>query len=139
MIDFTLVGLILCVVYEIAARSFDNYYSALIGKVRGEDISTGNCLMALFYIFFVIYLLWNPILWLPALLLIVLGILTSGVLRPITNEIKKLLKTGIPEEDTRIQQKKAVIKSYFVIDKLLSLALLGWMIYLQLTQLGIIA
>lgn len=139
MIDFTLVGLFICVLYEIVAKPFNTYYLALTGNLKGEDVGYSNCLMGLFYIVFIFAMLWNPILWLPALLLILLGLATGGATRPAAKRVKEYLAMGISETDLRVFTQRDVMRTYFTIDKLLSLAMLGWMIFLHLQMIGIIA
>ncbi len=138
-IDFTFVALIICILYEILGKSFRTYISATTGKMKPDDIGYSNCLLGIFYLVFIFVMLWNPILWLPALLLIVLGFITGGVTRVHIQEIKKLRETGIKEDNPLITTQKSIAKIYWTVDKLLSVTTLGWMIFLQLQFLEIIA
>lgn len=138
-IDFTLVGLIICFLYEAIGKSFSAYLLATTGKMKTEDIGYSNCLVGLFYIVFIFVLLWNPVLWLGAVLLIALGFITGGVTAGPLKEVKNLLASGMREDAHAIWKQKSIAKTYWTIDKVLSIGLIGWMIFLHLTTLGIIA
>jgi hypothetical protein len=138
-IDFTIVALIICLIYEVLGKGFNMYLLASSGNMKKEDIQGSSCLVGLFYIVFIFVLLWSPILWLPALLLIFLGMITGAVTRQPLLEVKELLASGMNPDAHAIYQKKSIARIYWTIDKILSAGLLCWMIYLHLQFLGIIA
>ena len=138
LIDFKLVGLVLCILYEVLVKGFSTYMKALDGTLKGEPLVGGSCLLALFYIVFTIGLLWSY-LWLPALLLLLLGSLTDAVSKKPVKTILDHTKTGMRQDHIIITQQKEIVKIYFILDKIISLGLIGWMIYIHLGTLGIIA
>lgn len=138
-IDFTLVALVICFIYEALGKSFNNYVLASTGGMKVEDIGYSNCLVGLFYIVFIFAMLWNPILWLPALLLIAISFITGGVTRVPMQRIKELRASGVSEDYHEIKKQKSIAQVFWTIDKILSIGLLSWMIYLHLQVIGIIA
>ena len=138
-IDFTIVALIICFLYELLGKPFTVYMLATTGQMKKEDIGYSNCLIGLFYIVFIFIMLWNSILWLPALLLIVLGFITGGVTRPPLQRVKELLVIDEQAHLFEIHQQTRIAQIYWTIDKALSVCLLGWMVFLHLQFLGIIA
>jgi hypothetical protein len=139
-IDFTLVGIVLCILYETVGKPFNTYYMAVTkSNLKAEDVGSGTCLLGLFYVVFIIAMLWNPVLWVPALGLILLGLVTGGASRPAAMAIKELLASGMNEQAQPVYHQKNVLRTYFTIDKVLSLGIMAWMMYLHLSVLGIIA
>ena len=138
-IDFTVVALIICFIYEVLGKTFNQYLLASTGNMKKEDIGGGSCLIGLFYIVFIFVMLWNPILWLPALLLILMGFITGIATKQPLMEVKELLATGMRADAQAIYQKKSIARIYWILDKILSSGLLVWMVYLHLQFLGIIA
>jgi hypothetical protein len=140
LIDFTLVALIICIIYEVFGKTFTMYVDATLGKYnKAENIPTGNCLMGLFYIVFIIAMLWNPILWLPALLLMLTGFVSGGLTRVPNKTIKETLASGVKVDHPIILSQMNKVRTYWTLDKIVSTLLLGWMIFLHLQVLGVIA
>jgi len=138
-IDFTLVGLIICFIFEAIGKFFNNYELASTGRMKPEEINWAIGCFGIFYIVFIIILLWNPLLWLPALLIILVGLITGGVSRSSLQSIKDLLDRGYKVDNITVKSHRNIARIYFIIDKVITLGLLGWMIFLHLTDLGIIA
>ena len=136
LVDFTFVGLVICLLIELFNKAFEDYFSAL--KKGSLDLSIYKIMWGLFYIGFTIYLLWTP-LWLGGLMLIVLGFLMSGATKPITRRIKETLSTGVPGTYLPIIQLKDILRTYFFLDIIISVLLLSWMLYSHSINLGIIS
>jgi hypothetical protein len=142
-IDFTLVGLVLCFLFEAMGKSFNRYSKALdlnrwMEATTPKELPGGMCLFGLFYMVFTIVMLWNPYLWFPAVLLLALGVTTGIPTKVMTTNIGKYMKLRYKPTHAAVTTLKSKIKAIFIIDKLISLALLGWMIYLHLEVLGLI-
>lgn len=137
-IDFPLVGLLICFLYEAFGRSFNLYTTSLSREMTPSDIPGGTCLLALFYLVFMVVMLWSPYLWFPAALLLLLGIITPTVTKPGTKKVKELIKTRKVQDTKEILRRRKHIEAAFIIDKIISLGLIGWMIFLHLQNLGLI-
>jgi len=124
-IDFILVGLVICLLLEVVITGPSN-----IKPIR--------FLVGLFYAGFSIYLLWTPY-WRPALLLLALGVVTSSITRSLNKKYNELLAAGVEADHPYIQNITANVKANLVMDQILSIMILGWILYLHIVNLGIAA